>query len=158
MTRRALPQADADALKLASRLLVADCGGLEPAASACGLGTTSLSDAQRREHAERWLPLDAVLALERFGQSRAVTEALARAHRCVLVPVEAVGEGDLAVRLALLGKEVGEVFAAASLALADGRISDAERRVLGGELADVVQAAQAALGALGVAGAVRVVA
>lgn len=149
MTRRALPQGDADALKLATRLLVHDCGGLEPASAACGLSTTSLSDAKRREHPERWLPLDAVLALERFGASRAVTEVLARAHRCVLVPVEAVGAGDLAVRLAQLGREVGEVFAAASLALADGVVTDAERAELGRELSDVVQAAQAALGALG---------
>lgn len=57
----------------------------------------------------------------------------------------------LAARLAVLGREVGEAFAVAALALADGVITEAERAELGRELVDVVQAAQQALGALGVA-------
>lgn len=146
--RPQLDDASARALKVASKALVAACGWGEAAAAACRLGPSHLSEAGAMHLMDRFLPLDAVVALERAGEAMPVTAALARLGGCVLVPVEARGAGELPALLARLGQEVGDVFAASARALADGQVSEAERAELAAELGDLVVVAHQALAAL----------
>lgn len=148
MSRPRVDEAAGRALKVAGKTLLAACGGGEAAAAACRLGPSHLSEALAMHQPDRWLPVDVVLMLERAAEAMPVTAALARLQGCVLVPVAPRGPGELAGLLATLGREVGDVFAAAARALADGQLSDAEREELSRELGEMVAAGQAALGAL----------
>ena len=143
-----LAEAELLALKSATKVLVAAHGKGVAAAAACRLNEGSLSDCASRHHLDRTLPVDVALQLELTGGSTAITAALARAHGCLLVPVELRGGGDLAVLLADLGREVGDVFAAASRALADGVVDEPERAELVRELGELVAVGQRALAAL----------
>jgi hypothetical protein len=149
-----LDDAAARQLKVASKALVAACGGGEAAAAACRLGPSHLSEAGAMHQMDRFLPIDVVVQLERAGEARPVTAALARLAGCVLVPVEACGVGELPTLLARLGREVGDVFAASAKALGDGHISEAERAELAVELGEMVDVAHQALAALRPADAV----
>lgn len=135
-------------IKLATKALLLGCGGGEAASAACRLGPSHLSEAGSIYHRDRFLPLDVVVALERASEAMPVTATLARLQGCVLVPVEPRQGGDLAALLAHLGREVGGVFAASALALADGHVDDAERADLSAALGDLVAAAHAAIAAL----------
>lgn len=135
-------------LKAATRLVIAAHGKGTAAAASCRLNEGSLSDCASPHHMDRTLPLDVALQLELMGGSEAITAALARAHGCLLVPVEARGAGDLAGLLAALGREVGDVFAASAEALADGEVSEAERAKLARELGEMIAVGQRALAAL----------
>jgi len=136
------------ALKVASRLLLADMGKLEVAAMACRLGSSQLADCASAHHPERALPIDVVLQLEQAAGTHPVTSALALLQGCLVVPIEARGTGDLGALLAKLGREVGDVFSASAAALADGRVTEAERATLARELAEMITAGQQALAAL----------
>jgi hypothetical protein len=144
-----LDDATARALKVASKALVAACGGGEAAAAACRLGPSHLSEAGAMHQMDRFLPIDVVVALERAGEAHPVTSALARLVGCILVPVEPRGAGELPMLLAQLGREVGDVFAASAKALADGQISEDERAELVVELGQMMAVAHQALAALG---------
>lgn len=148
MSRPVLPAEQGRALKLATKALLAACGGGEAASSACRLGPSHLSEAAGMHHLDRWAPIDVVAALESVAEDMPVTRALARLQGCIVVPIAPRGAGTLAELLAKLGREVGDVFAAAALGLADGALSEAEAETLRRELVELVAAGQAALGAL----------
>lgn len=135
-------------VKAATRVVMASHGKGSAAAASCRLNEGSLSDCASAHHPDRTLPLDVALQLELMGASTAISAAMARAHGCILVPVEVRGGGDVAAELAALGREVGDVFAAAARALADGVISEAERGDLVRELGEMMSVGQRALAAL----------
>jgi len=134
-------------LKALCARLIEECGGLAAAAAAGGVGTSQMSDYQvlaRDAH----MPVDVLAKLEHFASNRAVTAALALRHGCILVPVAAPGQGPIAPRMALFGKEVTEVFTGYAVAMADDHLSAAEARGLLPEVADVLRVAQELFGAL----------
>lgn len=135
-------------LKVATRVLLSAFAKDVVAAGACRLNPGSLSDCASAHHPERTLPIDVALQLELMGESRAVTEAMALAHGCLVVPVEIRGGGDLARELSALGQEVGDVFSAAPRALADGKLTAEETGELKRELSEMIAAGQRAIAAL----------
>lgn len=150
MSGRRLDSDGLAALKAASRLLLGDFGKLEVAVMACRLGMSQLHACASANDPERTLPIDVVAQLERAAGTHPVTAALALLQGCIVVPIAATGGGDLGALLAKLGREVGDVFSASAAALADGRVSEAERATLARELAELIAAGQQALAVLAV--------
>lgn len=148
MSRPKLTDAEMRALKIATKAVIAACGGGEAAAAVCRLGPSHLSESASVHHPDRSLPIDVVAQLEAAGEAWPVTAALARMAGCVLVPVEPRGSGDLATELARLGREVGDVFAASAHALAGGAPSEAERETLARELGEMLAVGRVALSLL----------
>jgi hypothetical protein len=73
--------------------------------------------------------------MEAVGGTPHITAALARAQGYVLVAIESPrGRGELAVLMAEIGRDFGELFATASLALAHDHLSEQERLDLTREL------------------------
>lgn len=64
-------------------------------------------------------------------------------HVCLHMPDETAGE--VGMRLARVGAEVGDVFRSAQKALEDGRITPNERREISGQVAEAISALAAVL-------------
>lgn len=153
MKRPHLDDSLARQIKTASKALIVACGGGAAAATVCRLGESHLSEAASVHHMDRWLPLDVVVALEGVAEALPVTAALAQMQGWVLVPTEPACGAELPLLLARLGREVGEAFGAAGLALAGGEMDAGQRATLVRELGDVVAAGHAAIAALKQGGA-----
>ncbi len=119
-----------NSLKTAFKMLIADLGGLDAAASCTRVKRSNLSDygAPGKDFA---VPSDVIADLETVAGTPRVTSALARIQGYTLVPIEFSGDQSaLSVLLATMGKDVGELFATAAAVLAHGRPTDAERETL----------------------------
>lgn len=127
------------ALKAATRRLIAACGGQESAALIPGMPIQrhqSFSEAGSPAHPDRMLRIDVVALLEADCGLPLVTAALAKGTGHVLVALPAVAGGDarlLRVTAEAL-KEVSEVFARLSEYLADGTLSTDEGAQLDREI------------------------
>lgn len=129
-----------NALKTAWKRLVHALGGVD-ATAACTRGHRGHISEWGAVHSERFPPLDVILDAEAIAGEPFVTDALATAMGYRLVQVTPRSEGEVAIVLARVGKEAGDVFAAAAMALADGKIDDAEREALVRELRELERAA-----------------
>lgn len=133
-------------IETATRDLIKSCGGLEAAASHTRVGKSTLGRYQQRTG--EFMPADIIADLESATGLPLVTDALAKlAHRMLLALPHADADPEIAARLALVGKEVADVFAAGAAMLVDGRADRQERLAL----IDQVREAQTALAALATA-------
>lgn len=130
------------------RDLVALMGGVDRASRICAVSVSQVS-IYGSLHGDSLPSLATVLAAEADVGKPLVTEALARATRHALVPIEPMAEGELAALLARVGAETGEVFGRYGAALADdGQVNAAEKLAIIRELQDLQRAVHAALGHL----------
>lgn len=132
------------ALKAATRRLIAACGGQESAALIPGMPIQrhqSFSEAGSPAHPDRMLRIDVAALLEADCGLPLVTAALAKATGHVLVPLPAV----LAMRSPLgritarALKETSEVFATLGAALDDGVLSAVEGRHLDTQIDEAIE-------------------
>lgn len=115
-------------LKSAVAELVTACGGQGPSAE---LSRVSRSQIARYtddsgEHETVQMPADIVLALERACGDPVVTRYLAGVQGHALIDLKARTDEPYGVVLARVGKETGELFAAAAQALSDRRMDRRE--------------------------------
>lgn len=134
-------------LKTAWKALVQDLGGVEATAAATRAGRTLASD-YGNVASDRYVPVDIILDAEIIAGTPHVTAALAALQGYALVPRQADPAAQIATLLAAVGRESGEVFASAAVALADGKLTSAEALSLVGELADLERAAATAIASL----------
>lgn len=84
--------------KVATRELTAAAGGVEAAALSCRLGKSQIAASGSVNEVDRFLPLDAIVALEAATEGAAgwpaVTRFLAAESGHALVPLAAPGSGD----------------------------------------------------------------
>lgn len=119
----------AGSLKQATADLVDACGGLKPAAGAARVGRTALfrytDDAD--EHADRYMPVDIVAALEARCGEPIVTEWLALEAGCVLMRLPAGAPESWVKTLSRLNDEHSDVIRSLCEALDnDGEIDARE--------------------------------
>lgn len=131
--------------KAASRRLITACGGIDAAASAAGLGRSTMAEYQAA-HLVAHMPVDVAFMLEEFSGAMEITALLARRHGLALVPVEGGPAASLTRQVSRLFHEAAELGAAHAEALADGNITAAERERIGREAGDVVRVASEILG------------
>jgi hypothetical protein len=119
-----------NAIKTAIKLVIADLGGLDAAATCTRVKRSQLGD-YGSPGIESFMPADVIADLETVAGTPHVTAALARAQGFMLLPIEFSGDHSaLSVLLATMGKDVGELFATAAAVLAHGTPTDAERETL----------------------------
>lgn len=144
--RRAIRDNDRS-LKTLFRALIQRVGGFEAAASCVRVGVSRLHDYTSPE-TDGFAPIDVVAALEEVAGEPLVTAEMARRARCILLPLEAQGEGEIPETMAKLGKEVGEGFSAFAEAMSDGRMDRPEMERMAREMADIVRVATSAVALL----------
>ncbi|MDE8344653.1 MAG: hypothetical protein POH28_00555 [Acidocella sp.] len=114
------------AVKSAWKLLVASLGGVD-ATAACVRCSRSLISEYGNRASDRFPPANAILEAEEVASEPFVTAALARALGYELVMVTPPrGHGELAVIIAALSRDVGELFATAAHALGHETLSKSE--------------------------------
>ncbi len=115
-------------LKQATAQLIAACGGDTLAAEGLRVSRGTLfkySDADG-ENASRFMPADIVRTLEDRCGEPVVTTFLAHAAGYVLKPLDTDAVSGLAEQVSRTAREVADVFAETSSALADGTVSPGE--------------------------------
>jgi hypothetical protein len=141
-------------IKAATRLAVADAGGVEASAAALGLSVGQVSRCMLVAHPDT-LSLRHAALLQAAGPSVRITAALANLSGCALLALsDSPAPSLLAVRLAAVGAQSGAVFSAAAEALADQHVTRAEAARLAEELHALATDATAAIAALAARGGV----
>jgi hypothetical protein len=138
---------DLAALKTAARRLVHLAGGLEAAVSVCRVNKTALAAAYDPHQPERFVPVDVVADLELVVGEPTITAVLARLSGHALVPLAPPG-GLEAQALVAVFRGASDVGAAYAAAMADARLSRAERRGIADQLLTLQAACMQAVGAL----------
>jgi len=140
------------ALKHASRAAIRLAGGGAAFALVTRIGETLLSDAQNPARGDVFLALDVALDADMEAGSPVITAALAEAQGYVLVRKDVASDSSLAPlsleNAAHLARHAGEAVSALIETLADGHLTEAERRRVSGELSDATAAFTAALNAV----------
>jgi hypothetical protein len=126
---------DLAALKTRFRGLINRVGGFEAASAALGHSVSRLSEAASIHHADRAPRVDHIAELEQIAGEPLVTACLAQLAGHTLVPIPSMS-GEAGTALAAVLRGAGDVGARTALALADGKVDDAER----GELLEGLQA------------------
>ena len=127
---------DKQALKRAICALIAEVGGQEAAAEYSRVSRPRIAQYGNPNEESYFVPVDVVADLEAVTHGRPghphVTRALARRQGYDLVPLPeaAPDEIDPHHHLSALARETGDVMAKLALALADGRLTAHEVRVL----------------------------
>lgn len=132
-------------IKAATRRLITACGGIDAAASAVGLGRSTMAEYQAA-HLVSHMPLDVVCVLEQFSGTVEITALLARRHGLALVPAESSPAACLTRQVSRLFQEAAELGGAHADALTDGIIDATERERIGREASDVIRVASEILG------------
>ena len=129
MTAREISPTEFAAIKTASRALVRMLGGGEAASLACRYNGAALSEACSLHRTDRTLPADVVADLERAEGDPIVTRVLAGMSGHALLPLRGVGgpEASAIAHVMAGAAQLGAEFAAA---MADARVSAAERQAL----------------------------
>lgn len=129
-------------LKAASRRLVEAVGGGKEAAAILGVSAPHVSTAVAATCPDKWLSLRHVAELQDAAGVSPVAAALEElaAGQGDAAPISAAELPDAVLHLT---RELGDVAAAASLAVEDGRISAAERARLLRELDELIERAAA---------------
>ena len=138
-----------NAVKTATKRVIGDLGGVEAAASCCGMGKSQLSD-YGNVNSAKVIRADVAVALERIGGQPHITAAMAAAQGYALVmtmPMRA--RSELAQLLARIGRDSGQLFAIAAHALSHKKPSAKERAALLRELSDLRNAADETMRWLG---------
>ncbi len=137
------------ALATAAHALVGKAGGPVAASTATRVAASMLTLYGQPE-SKLVIPADVVVDLERLPSvgGAVVTAVLADAIGCRLLPRLPPAPGALPELLARVGKESGEVFAAAAEGLRDGRLDARETLRLERELGELEHAAASARAAL----------
>jgi hypothetical protein len=133
-------------LKTAVRALLHAVGGEARAAELCRVSKSTLSEYGNPRYADRHIPLDVALDLEKASEKTPVTEHMAAEHNAILLrlPDEEATEQGWLDHLTRIGKEAGEVFHRTGEFLADDGIIDArEAQVLLRELDELLAATAA---------------
>jgi hypothetical protein len=139
--------ADLRALKTATRRLITAVGGLEAAATVCRVNKSVLAAAYDPHQPDRFLPIDVVADLELVAAEPIVTAVLARLAGHALVPLATTG-GQEAQALVAVFRGASDVGAEFAGAMADGRLSRAERGAISDRLMTLQAAAMQAVAAL----------
>lgn len=132
-------------LRTAWKLLVAACGGVEATAAAVRVKKTLVSDYGNINIEGRFVPVDVVMDVESLAGRPLITQALARAQGCELVAVEAKSASTVALELARIGRDIGDLFANAARLLNGDGMTDQERAAIVRDLQDARMACSAAL-------------
>lgn len=129
MTARNLTQTEYNGLKTAARSLIKSAGGVESATSITRIKKSVMSDYQNIDKPEYFMPIDVAADLERDTNQPFITAALARLSNQVLIPMPPVVacKSTFVSQLSVIGKEMGDIFAKASSALADGSLSERDK-------------------------------
>lgn len=133
-------------LKTAVRALLHALGGEARAASLCRVAKSTLSEYGNPRYAERHMPVDVALTLEKAADTTPVTEHLASEHNAVLLrlPEEQADGREWLEHLTRIGKEAGDVFHRTGEFLADdGTISANEAPTLLREVDELLVAVAA---------------
>ncbi len=145
MKQRAFASEQYNSVKTAFKLLVQQLGGIDAAASCTRVGRSQISE-YGLTASDKTVPADVIMDLEAIAGVPMVTAALARAQGYGLVMIEPKrARGELAVLLARIGQDAGELFATAASALAHKRPTPAERQALLRELDDLRRTADEAM-------------
>jgi hypothetical protein len=116
-----------NSVKTAFKLLVAELGGIDAAATCTRVERSQLSN-YGTPNGDKFVPADVIMDLERVAGTPHITSALATAAGYVLVPVAVShGTGNLAVHAAHIGQGVGELFATLSHALRQDKPEEKQR-------------------------------
>lgn len=119
MRRRAHPPEVYCDLKIATRRLVEEVGGVEPAASLTRVGKTMLAS-YYDPRSGLYVPVDVVADLEARSKSMPVTTALAQLrHAVVHVTILSNMSRDLPSKLGEVAEDVGDVFKKAGRAIGE---------------------------------------
>lgn len=108
---------------LAARRLIAACGGLVEAASACRVGKTQLADYQAAD-GDGFMPADVMADLEAYCGAPTYSRMLVEARPC------GPDSQDLAREACDAAEAAGRLQRGARLAADDGDLSERERREL----------------------------
>ncbi len=136
MSRQFAPEVF-NALKTATKLVINALGGLEAAATCCRVGKSQLSD-YCNINGDKFILADVTMELERVAGTPFLTAALALTAGYTLVPIEPLRERNtLAMLLSAIGKDTGELFATAAMALGHAQPTDDERTRMLAELSDL---------------------
>ncbi|HZD25568.1 MAG TPA: phage regulatory CII family protein, partial [Alphaproteobacteria bacterium] len=133
-------------VKTAVRALLHALGGETRAAALCRVSKSTLSEYGNPRYADRHMPVDVVLALEKAAGEMPVSEHLAAEHDAVLLklPQEEAAETVWIDHLSAIGKEAGDVFHRAGEFLAnDGDIDAREAPLLLREVDELLAAVAA---------------
>ena len=119
MRRRAHPLEVYSDLKIATRRLVEEIGGVESAASLTRVGKTMLA-AYYDPRSRLYVPVDVVADLEASSKSMSVTTALARLRHAVIhVTLLSNVSPDLPSKLGQVAEDIGDVFKEAGRAVGE---------------------------------------
>jgi hypothetical protein len=146
MTTRHTTDTERNALKTAYKRLLALVGGIDAAATVTRVARSVLYDYGVPQLADRHVPVDVLMDLERVAGTPVVTEALAGAQGYLLLPIT-VGEGDVADALGRVSQSAGKTLSDGLQALRDG-LPDAERAVLTADLVELNRIVSHTLGLL----------
>jgi hypothetical protein len=126
VSRRAHPQQVYCDLKIATRRLVEEVGGVEPAASLTRVSKTMLAS-YYDPGSGLYVPVDVVADLEARGNSMPVTTALARfKHAVVHITLISNLSPNLPGKLGEVAEDIGDVLKQAGRALGEGGPIDPE--------------------------------
>jgi len=112
-------------LKAAVAALIDACGGQQRAAELCRVGKSQLGRYTLDDCPDQ-IPADVIECLEAIARDPVVTRYLASRANHALLALEPLTHATYSVLLSNIGKEGGEFFAEAALALVDGRLSPNE--------------------------------
>lgn len=142
---KGLPEVVVNAFRGSWRDLVQEMGGVDRTSRVCQMSIGQVSTAGR-EHGDCLPTIAAIYLAEQDAKKPYITSVLAGATGHHLIPHEPLAPGELAVLLAQIGAESGEVFGAYARALADDGLVDAEERAeIRRKLGDVKRAVLAAI-------------
>lgn len=131
-------------LKMATRALIHDVGGLDCAASISRSSIARLSVMQSAHHPDM-LPLDVAVDLEASVNRPVVTAVMAGIAGHLLIPLVPPGEGNEVAAIAQVGRRAGETFAQWAAAMEDGRLAPRERAAVANALTELATATSRAL-------------
>lgn len=143
MTQARLSNDNIAFLKTATRRLIRAAGGVESAAMVTRVGKSALSDYQNPELPDHFMPIDVAVELEGDTGAFHVTQALCRLGGGTLHRESGRGgreTEDFTAHLPGIGDSIGQVYREAALAMADGAMTEAERRSLIARLEDSIAA------------------
>lgn len=134
-------------LKTAVRKLIAGLGGIDAAACESRV-TRSLWGAYGNPNSPRFPPIDVVLDAEAECGRPFVTEALARLHGYMLVPMVVRGKGEVREHLARFAEEAGGTIAEGCRALADEKLTAEEIESLVAKFSQIITVSNDAVAVL----------
>ncbi len=128
-------------LKVSTRMLMRNMGGVESASNFTRVQHAQLGAYQNINKPEHFAPIDVIADLEHEIGDPVVSKALCAMAGGYFMPATFYGDQPVfATHLAEIGKEVSEVMQAAGTALTDGTISKGEAQDLISEIDDAINA------------------